>query len=149
MHQAASRRKSSAPSQGVPSPQSEPQPLTGSRHGLPLLPEGEEGGAAVTWDVGLAPPCGCLPPPPSTAAPLVAAPSFPSLTLGSPLSLSTTFPTPKPRVSFKNRPYCSKSSSHLPSPPGESPHFFFSSLLPPFYSKIRTEIRLFLTLIPL
>lgn len=38
-----------------------------------------EGGAAVTWDVGWAPPCTWLLPPPSTAAPLVAAPHFPPL----------------------------------------------------------------------
>lgn len=148
MHQAASRRKSSAPSQGVPSPQSEPQPLTGSRHGLPLLQEGEKGGAAVTWDVGRPHPAVAsllLPPqlllwlqpprfPPSHWAPRFHSPPL--------------FPL-RSQGCLKNRPCCSKSSSHLPSPPGESPHFFFSSLLPPFYSKIRTEIRLFLTLIPL
>lgn len=51
-----------------------------------------------------------------------------------------------------------KTDPAVPNPPATSPHplvkvpisfFFFSSLLPPFYSKIRTEIRLFLTLIPL
>lgn len=82
---------------------SEWDPLMGSRPGvdLPPLLEGDRRRGSCHLGCRPGPTLQLPPPPPSTAAWLVAAPSFPFLTLGSPLLLSITFPTLQSGVAFK------------------------------------------------
>lgn len=84
--------------------------------------------SAVTWGVGWALPCSRLRPPPFTVAPLVAAPSFPSLTLGSLLRLSIISPLCSQGFLSKTQTLLLKILQPPPITPGESPHFFFFSI---------------------
>lgn len=124
-------------------PQGSGSPGADAGKGLPLFQEGGRRRGSCHLGCRLGPALHLAPSSSLHSCSPGRSPSFPSLALGSLRSLSSTFSTLQPSVSLKTRPCCSKSSSRLPSPSRESPHFF-SSLLPPFYSKNRTEIRSFL-----